>query len=154
MLAMSKLGSRILEIGTGTGVGTSWLLDGMDATSRIISVDIDPKLQAVAREALGADPRLELICADAAIFVARQPPASFDLIFADAIPGKYERLDETLELLRRGGLYIVDDMLPQSTWPKNHAPRVTDLLARVKRRSDLVGVGLAWASGVVLLTRR
>ena len=56
----SRLGcaGRILEIGTGTGVGTAWLLDGMNATSRIISVDIDPQLQAVAREFLGDDPRL------------------------------------------------------------------------------------------------
>lgn len=154
VLAMSKPGSRILEIGTGTGVGTSWLLDGMDSTSSIVSVDIDPELQAVAREALGPDPRLQLICADAALFVAQQPPASFDLIFADAIVGKYECLEETLRLLRDGGLYIVDDMLPQSNWPENHAFRVSDLLARFTRRDDLTGVGLAWASGLVLLTRR
>lgn len=154
VLAMSKPGSRILEIGTGTGVGTSWLLDGMDSTSSIISVEIDPKLQAVAREALGADPRLQLICADAALFVAQQPPASFDLIFADAIAGKYECLEETLRLLRHGGLYVVDDMLPQSNWPENHAFRVSDLLARLTRRDDLTGVGVAWASGLVLLTRR
>jgi predicted O-methyltransferase YrrM len=126
----------------------------MDATSRIISVDIDQQLQAVAREFLGDDPRLELICADAAIFVTRQMPASFDLIFADAIPGKYEHLDETLALLRRGGLYVVDDMLPQPTWPKDHAPRVTGLLSQLAKRSDLIGVGLAWASGVLVLTRR
>ncbi|MBK8177206.1 MAG: hypothetical protein IPK66_18690 [Rhodospirillales bacterium] len=72
MLAASKPSGRILEIGTETGVGTARLLDGMDATSRIISVDIDPQLQGVAREFLGADPRLELICAAAAIFVTRQ----------------------------------------------------------------------------------
>ena len=38
MLAASKPSGRILEIGTGTGVGTAWLLDGVDSTSRIISV--------------------------------------------------------------------------------------------------------------------
>ena len=126
----------------------------MNATSRIISVDIDPQLQAVAREFLGDDPRLERICADAAIFVTRQMPASFDLIFADAIPGKYEHLDETLALLRRGGLYVVDDMLPQPTWPKDHAPRATGLLSQLAKCSDLIGVGLAWATGVLVLTRR
>ena len=60
-------------------------------------------------------------------------PASFDLIFADAIPGKYEHLNETLALLRRGGLYVVDDMLPQPTWPKDHAPRATGVLVLTRR---------------------
>ena len=33
------------------------------------------------------------------------------LSFADAFPGKYELLDETLNLLKTGGsLYIVDDI--------------------------------------------
>ena len=30
-LAASKAGGKLLELGTGTGIGTSWLLDGMDA---------------------------------------------------------------------------------------------------------------------------
>src|SRR5438067_1197333 len=40
-LAASKPGGRFLELGTGTGVGTAWLLDGMDATSCLESVDTD-----------------------------------------------------------------------------------------------------------------
>ena len=58
---------------------------------------------------------------------------SFDLIFANAIPGKYEHLDETLALLRCGGLYVVDDMLPQPTWQKDHAPRATGVLVLTRR---------------------
>jgi len=34
VLAATKPGGRMLEIGTGTGVGTCWLLDGMDAEAR------------------------------------------------------------------------------------------------------------------------
>ena len=32
-LVASKPGGRFLELGTGTGHGTAWLLAGMDATS-------------------------------------------------------------------------------------------------------------------------
>ena len=31
---------------------------------------------------------------------------------ADAIPRKYEHLDKTLALLRRGGIYVIGDMFP------------------------------------------
>jgi predicted O-methyltransferase YrrM len=42
VLAASKPGGRFLELGTGTGVGTAWLLAGMDRGSRLVSVDTDP----------------------------------------------------------------------------------------------------------------
>jgi tRNA A58 N-methylase Trm61 len=48
-MAASKPGGRMLETGTGTGVGTCWLLDGMDATARLTTVDIDPTVQTIAR---------------------------------------------------------------------------------------------------------
>ena len=41
-LAASKPSGRFLELGTGTGVGTAWLLAGMDAGSRLDSVESDP----------------------------------------------------------------------------------------------------------------
>ena len=54
-LAASKVGGRFLELGTGTGMATAWLLAGMDADSTLTSVDVDPKVQEVAREFLGSD---------------------------------------------------------------------------------------------------
>ena len=91
-LAASKPAGRFLELGTGTGVATAWLLDGMDRASELISVDIDPKVQAVARDSLCGDARLTLITEDGRSFLKRQPPHSFDLVFADAMAGKYEEL--------------------------------------------------------------
>ncbi len=59
----------------------------------------------MARESLGHDARLTLVTADAATWILRQPKFSFDLIFADAMPGKYELLDEALALVKSGGFY-------------------------------------------------
>ena len=48
VLAASKPGGMILELGTGTGLATAWLLAGMDRSAHLISVDIDPTVQSVA----------------------------------------------------------------------------------------------------------
>src|ERR1700683_2175653 len=72
-LAASKPGGRFLELGTGTGVATAWVLDGMDSMSELFSIDINPDFQAAASEALGHDVRLTLISEDAVAFLQRQP---------------------------------------------------------------------------------
>lgn len=149
LLAASKPGGRMLELGTGTGLATAWLLDGLDASSSLTSVDIDPLVQEIAREVL-TDDRLRFVLADGLDYVREQGAESFDLIFADAWPGKYEGLDETLALLRRGGLYVIDDMQPQPNWPDGHQARVDDLVARLESRSDLVVTRLSWASGLIV----
>src|SRR5271166_4165403 len=87
-LAASKPGGHFLELGTGTGVATSWLLAGMDAHSRLTSVDTNPQVQAVARELLAADSRLTLVLEDGLQFLNRAKPESYDFVFADAMPGK------------------------------------------------------------------
>ncbi|WP_145713306.1 O-methyltransferase [Chitinophaga japonensis] len=48
-LAGTKPGGRFLELGTGTGLATSWILDGMDARASLVSVDHDASLLAIAR---------------------------------------------------------------------------------------------------------
>lgn len=64
-LAALKPGGRLLELGTGTGLGTAWHLDGMDATSTLDSVDRDPAVQAIARRHLGGDARITFHSEDA-----------------------------------------------------------------------------------------
>jgi predicted O-methyltransferase YrrM len=153
VMASLKPGGRMLEIGTGTGVGTCWLLDGMDAAARLTTIDINPKVQAVARSHLGTDPRLTLLCEDAEAVLRREPPDTFDLIFADGVPGKHTLLDETLASLRPGGLYICDDMKPHPMWPPEHAARVPPLIKALAARQDFRRVSIDWSSGVVVMVK-
>jgi len=153
-LAASKPRGHLLELGTGTGIATAWLLSGMDATSRLISVDIRPEFQAVAREVHGHDSRLALLVEDGIQFLSRQEPKSFDLIFADAMPGKYESLDEALALVRPGGFYIIDDMLPQPNWPEGHDVKAAALVERLSTETEFQVAPLSWSSGIILLVRR
>jgi predicted O-methyltransferase YrrM len=152
-LAASKPGGRFLELGTGTGCGTAWLLSGMDATSTLATVDLDPSVVAVAQRYLGSDTRVSFHLLDGIDFI-RNASTQFDLIYADAWPGKFTLLDEALALLRPGGMYVIDDLLPQSNWPEGHAPKVPALIDDIERREQFVTVRLAWASGLMLVVRR
>jgi len=153
-LAAAKPGGRLLELGTGTGLATACLLAGMDAEARLVTLDTDPRVQAVAREGLGDDPRVTFALEDGTAFIRRQPAASFDLVFADAMPGKYDGLDAALALVRPGGFWIGDDMLPQTNWPEGHAARVDGLIAAFRDRPGWAVTEMAWASGLIVATRR
>jgi predicted O-methyltransferase YrrM len=153
VLAASKPGGRLLELGTGTGLGTAWLLAGMDAGARLDTVDTDPSAVAIARRHLGADARVTFHVADGADFIARSPAGQFDLIYADAWPGKFTHLDEALSLLGRGGIYFIDDLAPQPNWPEGHAPKVPLLVDTLERRQDFTTVKLDWASGLMIAVR-
>lgn len=153
-LAASKPGGRLLELGTGTGHGTAWLLFGMDHNATLETVDTDPNVVAVAQRHLGSDPRVTFHIADGAEIVYRAPQNHFDLIYADAWPGKFSHRDEALALLRPGGIYVIDDLLPQQNWPEGHAPKVPVLIDSLERRTDFVTVRLAWGSGLMLVVRR
>ena len=133
-LAASKPAGRFLELGTGTGIGTAWLLAGMDASSRLDSVDNDAAVSAVARRHLHHDPRVTFHMSDGAEFLTRLQRESFDFIYADAWPGKFTHLELALSLVRPGGIYLVHDLLPQPAWPKDHAPRVPTLIAQLDGR--------------------
>jgi predicted O-methyltransferase YrrM len=153
-LAASRPGGRLLELGTGTGLATAWLLDGMDQTSTLTSVDNDSLVQAVALQCLGDDPRLQLMNMNAIDFLRNQTPQSFDLVFADAIPGKYEGLDLALAVVRPGGFYVIDDMLPQTNWPAGHAEKAQVLTERLARQEDFTLVPMVWASGIIVAVRK
>lgn len=152
-LAASKPSGRFLELGTGTGHGTAWLLAGMDDSSTLDTVDTDARVAAIAQRYLDSDRRVTFHVMDGAEFM-RQASSPFDLIYADAWPGKFSDLNTALSLLRPGGMYVIDDLLPQPNWPAGHAPRVPALIDDIERREEFVTVRLAWASGVMLVVRR
>lgn len=153
-LAASKPAGRMLELGTGTGISAAWLLAGMSDHATLASVDTDAQAQAVARDLLGSDHRVTFFNEDGAAFLCKQPKQAYDLVFADAMPGKYEALEEALAVVNPGGLYVIDDMLPQPNWPEGHAEKVPVLLDRLANDKRFLICPMAWASGIVVAVRR
>jgi predicted O-methyltransferase YrrM len=153
-LAASKPGGRLLELGTGTGVGTGWLLDGMDTHAHLTSVEQSLPNSMLARQLYAADPRLELVIADAAEWLAKYDGDPFDLVFVDCRPGKFTDREVLLRHLAPGALYVGDDLLPQSTWPSDHQPRVASFLGEIIKEPELVVTLMRWSSGLVVAAYR
>jgi len=148
-----RMGGRILELGTGCGLGTTWLLDGMDADATLISVDNDERVQSVARSLLANDARVSFHLEDGAAFLSRRE-GLFDLIYADAWPGKFSHLEDALALLVSGGTYVIDDLLPQPNWPAGHGPNVAALVRHLSTLDGFEWTWLEWSTGIGLLVRR
>ena len=152
-LAASKPNGKFLELGTGTGLSAAWILSGMDKKSTLTSVDNDPEAQSIALKYLGHDPRIKFVCEDGGTWLEKNENQHYDFIFADAWPGKFSHLELLLNMLSIGGIYIIDDLLPQDNWPEGHAPRVLALMQEIESNPNLTSSRMAWASGLMLVTK-
>ncbi len=153
-LVASKLNANILELGTGMSLTLAWMVEGLDSASKLTSIDNNLQLIGIAREFFGQDERVNLICADAAEWILNYSGDDFDLIFADTWSGKYDTLDETLTLLKVGGIYVVDDMNQQPNWPDDHHLKVKKLIASLEARKDLIVTKMNWSTGIILCTKK
>jgi predicted O-methyltransferase YrrM len=151
-LVASKPRGRFLELGTGSGLATSWMIAGMDANAELLTIENNALLQNIAKAQLKED-RVVFVLADGYDWIRNYSGASFDLIFADAMPGKYDLFEETIALLSNGGFYVIDDMLPQPNWPEGHAERVDAFINMLEQRSDLVLTKMAWSTGIIIATK-
>ena len=151
-LAASKISGRILELGTGTGLATSWIVDGMDERTKLITIENNTLLLDIARKAL-QDSRVEFVWADGYAWIQTYSGEKFDMVFADAMPGKYDLFEETIGLVKVGGFYIIDDMLPQPNWPEGHADKVERFIGELGKRNDILLTKLNWSTGIIIVTK-
>lgn len=153
-LISSKPGANILELGTGIGLSLSWMIDAMDSQSSLISVDNDANLGAIAHQYFGHDERVKIVCQDGTDWINNYKGSNFDLIFADAWPGKYSGIDTILKLVKKGGFYVIDDMNVQSNWPVGHQAHVDELVAYLENREDFTLTKMNWSTGLIIAVRK
>lgn len=134
-------------------MGLAWLIEGLGkrADVVVISVDLDPEIQSVAKRGeWPASVHFEL--GDGALLL----PAlgHFDLVFADAPGGKLHGLDRSIAALTPQGVLIVDDM----DLAQHDDPGLCSALIQVRQTlhaaPDLYTVELSLGSGVILSVRR
>ena len=151
-LVASKPGGRILELGTGSGLATSWIISGLDENAVLTSVENNAMLLSVAQENL-PDARINFVLEDGYKWLQDYQGEKFDLIFADAMPGKYDLFEEAFSLLKTGGFYIIDDMFPQANWPEGHDDRVNSFINFLEERKDIILTKLDWSTGIIIAVK-
>ncbi len=145
-------GGRVLEIGTGVGVGLAWIVHGVGDRRdvSVVSIELDSGLVSMLSD-LSWPEWVSIVEGDGADLIGTL--GTFDLIFPDAPGGKIFKLHKTIESLRPGGVLMVDDM----DLSRHSNPELRDGLASVRRRilehPDLICAELPFASGVIVACR-
>jgi predicted O-methyltransferase YrrM len=102
-------GGVIGEMGTGAGIGTSWISLVLASDTRIVTIEIDEARSAAVRSLFAGDPRVAVVTGDALDIAAHGP---FDLLYCDAGPGKISDQARTIAMTKPGGLIYLDDLTP------------------------------------------
>jgi predicted O-methyltransferase YrrM len=111
LLAASVGAKAAVELGTGAGVSTLWLLRGLTPDGVLTSVDSDGEHQRLAKASLAdagvPNGRVRLIQGRALEVLPRLSEAAYDVVFCDAARSENaDYLAAALTLLRPGGIVV------------------------------------------------
>jgi predicted O-methyltransferase YrrM len=123
-----------LEIGVYEGRSLFWMLDNVltHRTSRLVAVDIfledyEPRFLANL-EASGAADRIQVIKGRGEYALKALPEAAFDVIYVDgghAASTVFAQAALAWQLLKEGGILILDDYRWNLRWPLDLRPELT-----------------------------
>jgi len=155
---------RAVEVGTAIGVSTLHLARG---GAHVTSFEVDRERHEAARDYLrraGLAERVELRLEDATEGLAELEAGGFDLAFIDGPKDRYGgHLDQVVDLLRPGGLLLVDNVLmsgavatrqPTGPWSEEHIRTMREFNERLKTREDLRATFTPVGDGVALAVRQ
>lgn len=118
VLALARGARSILEIGTLGGYSTIWLGRAVPPDGRVISLELEPRYAAVARENIaraGLADRVEVRVGRALELLAdlrATDSGPFDMVFIDADKPAYtDYLEAALQLSRPGTLIVADNVI-------------------------------------------
>jgi predicted O-methyltransferase YrrM len=114
---------RVLEIGMSIGFSTTALARAAKKFGgKVTTIEIDESMVDVARKAFereGVSDVIEIIVGDAIEVLKGMKSDTFDVVFQDSTKRGYPvMLEDCIRVLRKGGLFLVDDTL----WPPIRPP--------------------------------
>lgn len=138
---------RVAEIGTGTGVGTAWLVSALPPGVPLFTAEREAVLARAAVEVFVDDPDVHVLAGDWRDVLP--PHAPFDLIFVDGGRAKDDP-DAVLGLAAPGATIVMDDF--STDWP-GPDPRRQGWFDHPRVAAVEVGTG-GTAAVVVAVVRR
>lgn len=155
--ASVRTGGRVLEIGTGMGVGLGWIVAGLEPREdvAVTTIEHDAERSAFVQQIEWPD-WIEFVAGDVTVELPQR--GTFDLIFADAEGGKWYGLDLTLSALNVGGTLLLDDLIPQE-WKTEeeraaHLQKMTEIRERIYSDPRLIATEINHGTGLLLAARR
>ena len=161
----AAIGARaVVEIGTGAGVGSVWLLRGMRPDGVLTTIDVEPEHHRAARETFAeagvASNRVRLISGRALDVLPRLTDGAYDLVLLDADKVEYGAyLEQALRLLRPGGVLAVDnalwhDRVADPAQRDEATTAVREMGKAVRDHEDLIPAMLPCGDGLLLAVKR
>lgn len=113
-LAHQLSAQSVVEIGTGSGVGALWLLEGMMASGTLTSIDDEMEHTNIAKMALAdadiAQPRFRLITNSVMDVMTKLTDRAYDLVVFRHNPEDLSfAISEAHRILRSGGVFVIDN---------------------------------------------
>jgi caffeoyl-CoA O-methyltransferase len=149
-----------LEIGMFTGYSGLMIASGLPKDGTLITCDVDPKAEAIARRAFAKSPvgRKIEIRMGPALETLKTLKGPLDFVFIDADKENYQKYYEgVLPLLKTGGLLVADNTLwsgkvlnPQSASDR----AIVDFNSHVARDTRVDKVLLTVRDGMTLVLKR
>jgi predicted O-methyltransferase YrrM len=123
LAAAAKPTGTIAESGTGCGVGTAWLHNGLGSGARLVTAERDEDLARTAADLFADDARVHVLTGDWRLLEQHAP---FDVFFCDG-GGKRDAQQHVVDLLAPGGILLLDDFTPSPEWPPRFGGEVDEL---------------------------
>jgi predicted O-methyltransferase YrrM len=113
-LAQLLSAQSVVEIGTGSGVGSLWLLEGMIKSGTLTSIDDEMEHSSIAKLALAeadiAAPRFRLITNSVMDVMTKLADRAYDLVVFRHNPEDLNfAISEAHRVLRSGGVFVIDN---------------------------------------------
>ena len=113
-LAHQIKAQSVVEVGTGSGVGSLWLLEGMLSSGTLTSIDDEMEHTSIAKIALAdaeiAQPRFRLITNSVMDVMTKLTDRAYDLVvFRHNHEDLSFAISEAHRILRSGGVFVIDN---------------------------------------------
>ena len=150
----------VLELGMFTGYSALMMAEGLAEDGRLITCDVDPKAEAIARRYFAETPhghKIEVRMGPALETIATLA-GPIDMVFIDADKPNYSNYYEAcLPLLRTGGLVVTDNVLwsGRVLSPDDDSTRaIVEFNKRVQADPRVENVCLTVRDGMMLVWKR